>query len=116
MKLTHLIIASVLLLCLASAVGGSELVFTHYSDDQSTYGPSQAWPSGGSNSEVADDFAVRGKIDRVVADGFAWGRLIFKESIFVSMSSDRTTHRARSSKCISWLRATRTSAMIQPVE
>lgn len=78
MNLTHLVITSVLLLCSASAVNGSELVFTQYSDDQSTYGPSQAWPSGGSNSEVADDFAVRGRIDRVVADGFAWGEADFQ--------------------------------------
>ena len=77
MKLTHLIIAPVLLLCLAGVARGSELVFSHYSDSQSTYGPSQAWPFTGTNSEVADDFVVRGRIDRVVADGFAWGMTDF---------------------------------------
>ena len=78
MKLTHLFTALVLLLCLAGVVGGSELVFSQYSDNQSTYGPSQAWPSTGSNSEVADDFVVKGRIDRVVADGFTWGMVDFQ--------------------------------------
>lgn len=78
MKLTHLITALVLLLSLAGVVGGSELVFSQHSDDQSTYGPSQAWASTGSNSEVADDFVVRGRVDRVVADGFTWDMVDFQ--------------------------------------
>ena len=72
MNLTHLSTALVLLLCLAGVTGGSELVFSRYSDNLSTFGPSHAWPSNGTNSEVADDFVVRGRIDRVVADGFTW--------------------------------------------
>ena len=78
MKLTHLITALVFLLCLTGVVGGSELVFSQYSDKQSTYGPSQAWPSTGTNSEVADDFVVRGRVDRVVADGFMWDWVDFQ--------------------------------------
>jgi hypothetical protein len=78
MKLIHLITALVLLLCLAGVGSGSELVFSQYSDNQSTYGPSHAWPSTGSNSEVADDFEVKGRIDRVVADGFTWGMVDFQ--------------------------------------
>jgi hypothetical protein len=78
MKLTHLIIVPVLLLCLAGVVSGGELVFSQYSDNQSTYGPSQAWSLTGTNSEVADDFAVKGRIERVVADGFTWGLVDFQ--------------------------------------
>ena len=78
MKLTHLITALVLLLCLAGVVGGGELVFSQYSDNQSTYGPSQAWSFTGTNSEVADDFVVKGRIDRVVADGFTWDLVDFQ--------------------------------------
>ena len=78
MKLTNLIIAVVLLLCLAGVVGGSELMFSQYSDNQSTFGPSQTWPLTGANSEVADDFDVRGRIDRVVAGGFTWGSVDFQ--------------------------------------
>ena len=78
MKLTHLIFAPMLLLCLTGVAGGSELVFSQYSDNQSTYGPSQVWPSSGTNSEIADDFVVRGKIDRVVADGFTSGPVDFQ--------------------------------------
>lgn len=78
MKRIHLIIVPVLLLCLAGVVAGSELVFSQYSDNQSTYGPSQVWPFTGANSEVADDFLVKGRIDRVVADGFTWGPVDFQ--------------------------------------
>lgn len=77
MKLTHLIIALVLLLCLANVASGGELVFSRSSDYQSTYGPSQAWAFTGTNSEVADDFVVRGRIDRVVAGGFTGGTVDF---------------------------------------
>ena len=78
MKLTHLIIVPVLLLCLAGVVSGGELVFSQYSDNQSTYGPSQAWSLTGTNSEVADDFVVKGRIERVVADGFTWSLVDFQ--------------------------------------
>ncbi|HEX7334617.1 MAG TPA: PQQ-binding-like beta-propeller repeat protein [Pyrinomonadaceae bacterium] len=78
MKLTHLIIVPVLVLCLAGVVTGGELVFSQYSDNQSKYGPSQAWSFNGTNSEVADDFVVKGRIDRVVADGFTWGLVDFQ--------------------------------------
>jgi hypothetical protein len=78
MKLTHLIIAALLLLCLSSVAAGGELLFSQYSDGQSTYGPSQAWSFTGTNSEVADDFVVKGKIERVVADGFTWGLVDFQ--------------------------------------
>jgi hypothetical protein len=82
MKLTNLIIALVLLMCLATLVNGGELVFSQYSDNQSTYGPSQAWVLTGTNSEVADDFLVRGRIERVVADGFTWGVVDF-QGVFI---------------------------------
>jgi hypothetical protein len=78
MKLTHLIIAALLLLCLSSVAAGGELLFSQYSDGQSTYGPSQAWSFTGTNSEVADDFVVKGRIDRVVAAGFTWGLVDFQ--------------------------------------
>ena len=78
MKLTYLIIVPVLLLCLAGVVTGGELVFSQYSDNQSKYGPSQAWSFTGTNSEVADDFVVKGRIDRVVADGFTWDLVNFQ--------------------------------------
>lgn len=77
-KLTELIISSLLLLSLASAVRGSELVFSQSSDTQSVYGPSQAWPFTGKNSEVADDFVLKGRIDRVVAKGYMWGSADFQ--------------------------------------
>ena len=77
-KLTNLIIASFLLLSLATAVRGSELVFSQSSDTQSIYGPSQAWAVTGDNSEVADDFVLKGRIDRVVAKGFMWSSTEFQ--------------------------------------
>ena len=77
-KLTHAIISSCLLLTLASAVRGSELVFSQSSDTQSIYGPSKAWPVTGNNSEVADDFVLKGRIDRVVAKGFMWSSTNFQ--------------------------------------
>jgi hypothetical protein len=77
-KLTDLLIASLFLLSLASAVCGAELVFSQSSDTQSVYGPSQAWPVNGNNSEVADDFVLKGRIDRVVAKGFMWSTTDFQ--------------------------------------
>ena len=77
-KLTELIIASFILLTLASAVRASELVFSQSSDTQSVYGPSQASPVTGNNSEVADDFVLKGRIDRVVAKGFLWSTTDFQ--------------------------------------
>ena len=78
MKLTNLILTALLLLCLAAAVRGGDLVFSQSSDNQFTYGPSQAWPFIGTNNEVADDFVVKGRIDRVVAEGFTWGTVDFQ--------------------------------------
>jgi putative pyrroloquinoline-quinone binding quinoprotein/IPT/TIG domain-containing protein len=77
-KLTGLIISSFLLLSLASAVRGSELVFSQSSDTQSIYGPSHRSPVTGNSSEVADDFVLKGRIDRVVAKGFMWGSTDFQ--------------------------------------
>lgn len=78
MKLTFLIIALLSLLCLPGVASGGELVFSQYSDNQSSYGPGQAWSFTGTNSEVADDFLIKGRIDRVVADGFASGMVDFQ--------------------------------------
>jgi putative pyrroloquinoline-quinone binding quinoprotein/IPT/TIG domain-containing protein len=77
-KLTDLILSSFLLLSLASAVRGSELVFSQSSDTRSIYGPSQRWPITGNNSEVADDFMLEGRIDRVVAKEFMWSTTDFQ--------------------------------------
>src|SRR6185369_17877280 len=46
-------------------------------DNQSTFGPSELWTTGGVNSEIADDFNVVGSIGRVVAYGFVWGIVDF---------------------------------------
>lgn len=77
MKLTNLFLASLLSLLFAGAVCGGELVFSQSSDSQSTYGPSQTWAFTATNSEVADDFVVKGRIDRVVAEGVAWSPVDF---------------------------------------
>jgi hypothetical protein len=55
-----------------------ELIFSQYSDNQSTFGPSQLWTPAGVNSEVADDFDVVANIDRVSAGGFVWGAVNFQ--------------------------------------
>ncbi|HEU4712541.1 MAG TPA: PQQ-binding-like beta-propeller repeat protein [Pyrinomonadaceae bacterium] len=78
MKLRQKILTFLLVLCLAGAVHGSELVFSQSSDYQSTYGPSQLWPSTGTNSEVTDDFVVKGRIDRAVVGGVIWGAVDFQ--------------------------------------
>ena len=57
----------------ASSRAGA-LVYSQFSDNQSTYGPSQLWTATGVNSEVADEFNVVANIDRVSAGGFVWGR------------------------------------------
>jgi hypothetical protein len=73
MKLRKVILTLSLILCLAGAIHGNELVFSQATDNQSTYGPSQLWPATGTNSEVSDDFVVKGRIDRIVVEGFIWG-------------------------------------------
>src|SRR5687767_2054500 len=60
-----------------SATAG-ELIFSQYSDNQSTFGPSQFWPATGVNSEVADDFNVVANIDRISVDGFIWDAVDFQ--------------------------------------
>ncbi len=77
MKLKDLILTLLFLLCLTGAVRAGELVFSQFPDNRSTYGPSQTWSSTGTNSEVADDFVVTGRIDRVVAEGVAWNTVDF---------------------------------------
>jgi hypothetical protein len=78
MKLRQIILTSLLILSLAGAVYGGELVFSQSSDNQLVYGPSQLWPSTGTNSEVADDFVVKGRIDRVEAQALTWGAIDFQ--------------------------------------
>ncbi len=78
MKLKHLILTTLVLLCLAGAAHAGELVFSQLRDNLSTYGPSQTWSVTGTNSEVADDFVVTGRIDRVVAEGVAWKAADFR--------------------------------------
>jgi hypothetical protein len=73
MKLRRIILTSLLILCLAGAVNGGELVFSQSSDKQSMYGPSQLWPSTGTTSEITDDFVVKGRIDRVEVEAYTWG-------------------------------------------
>ena len=77
MKLKDLILTPLVLLCLTGAVRAGELVFSQFPDNRSTYGPSQTWPSNATNSEVADDFVVTGRIDRVEAEGIAWNSADF---------------------------------------
>ena len=72
MKLKHFILTPLFLLWLTGAAHAGELVFSQLRDNLSTYGPSQTWSATGTNSEVADDFVVTGRIDRVVAEGVAW--------------------------------------------
>ena len=55
-----------------------QLIYSQLSDNQSAYGPSQSWPAGGVNSEVADEFNVVANIDRVSAGGFIWGTVNFQ--------------------------------------
>ena len=58
----------------------SELIYSQYSDGQSTYGPSLVWPANGVNAEVADEFNVVANIDRVSVGGFVWGAVNFSGS------------------------------------
>ncbi len=71
------ILAAALWVSNSSARAG-ELIFSQYSDGQSTYGPSQLWQGTGVNSEVADEFNVTANIDRVSAAGFIWGTVNFQ--------------------------------------
>jgi hypothetical protein len=60
----------------------SELLFSQYADGQSAFGPSQLWSATGVNSEVADDFNLVAKIDRVVADSYIGGPVSF-QGVFI---------------------------------
>jgi len=62
----------------SSSARAGELVYSQFSDNQSTYGPSQLWAATGVNSEVADEFNVVANIDRVSAGGFVWGTVSFQ--------------------------------------
>src|SRR5258708_4258159 len=45
------------------AANASELIYSQYSDGQSTYGPSLVWSPDSVNAEVADEFNVVANID-----------------------------------------------------
>lgn len=77
MKLKNFIFTLLFLLGVIGSVRGGELIFSQFSDNQSTYGPSCAWPITGGRSEVADDFLVTGRIDQVVATGVTWNTVDF---------------------------------------
>jgi hypothetical protein len=78
MKRNLLSIAIGLALAGASTAPASQLVYSQASDNQSTFGPSQLWPAGPVDGELADDFETVGAIDRVVASGFIWGQVSFQ--------------------------------------
>ncbi len=78
MKLTHLILTLILTVCLADALHASELVFSQSSGNQFRNRPNQALHYAGTNSEIADDFVLKGRIDRVVADAFTWDTIDFQ--------------------------------------
>jgi hypothetical protein len=71
-------VLAVLLWASTPAAPAGELLFSQYSDNQSTYGPSQLWSATGVNSEIADDFDVVANIDAVSAGGFVWGAVDFQ--------------------------------------
>ena len=77
MKHKNFIFSPLLVLCLAGVVCAGELVFSQFPDNRSSYGPSQTWTFTGTNSEIADDFVVTGRIDRIVAQGVAWKTVDF---------------------------------------
>lgn len=54
-QVTLFIFAALFWIASASAVAG-ELVYSQYSDGQSTYGPSLVWSADSVSAEVADDF------------------------------------------------------------
>jgi IPT/TIG domain len=74
------VIIAVCFTCLwaSMTLGQSSVLYSQFSDGQSTFGPSQLWSAAGVNSEVADDFSVIGNIDRVYAEGFIWGTVDFQ--------------------------------------
>jgi hypothetical protein len=83
MKTTSQILLTVVaafasLLVLSPSIKASELIYSQFSDNQSTYGPSLVWSAEGVNAEVADDFNVVANIDRVSAGGFIWGTVNFQ--------------------------------------
>lgn len=71
------VISSVIWLSAASGQP-SNLLYSQFSDGQSTFGPSELWAPASVNSEVADDFDVVGNIERVYAEGFVWGAVDFQ--------------------------------------
>jgi chitobiase/beta-hexosaminidase-like protein len=77
-KFSVLISLAVSLLFGVATSPASDLLYTQFSDSQSTFGPSELWSPSNVNSEVADDFNVIGNIDRVFASGFVWGTVDFQ--------------------------------------
>jgi hypothetical protein len=62
---TYLLALLTALLWISSpSANAGQLIYSQLSDNQSTYGPSQSWPAGGVNSEVADEFNLVANIDR----------------------------------------------------
>ncbi len=53
-----------------SGPASAELLYFQQGDYRSTFGPSQLWPAGNVNAEVADDFELIATLDRVLAGGF----------------------------------------------
>ena len=76
-QVTLFVFAALFWIASPSAVGG-ELIYSQFSDGQSTYGPSLVWPAENVNAEVADEFDVVANIDRVSAGGFIWGSVNFQ--------------------------------------
>jgi IPT/TIG domain/PQQ-like domain len=76
----------------STTLGQSSVLYSQFSDGQSTFGPSQLWSAAGINSEVTDDFNVIGNIDRVYAEGFIWGTVDFQGAYirFYEYRSDGT--------------------------
>lgn len=65
-------------MALLGSANGGELIFSQFTDNQSTSGPSLVSPDTARNSEVADDFDVVADIERVRATGFIWGTVNFR--------------------------------------
>ena len=78
MKSTILALLAALLSVSSPSASASELIYSQFSDNQSTFGPSQLWSPNNVNSEIADEFNVTGNIDRVSAGGFVWGAIDFQ--------------------------------------
>ena len=76
-KLTMTAFAA-LLLATISPLRASDLLYSQAVDGQSAFGPSEVWAPSNINSEVADDFTVVGNIDRVIANGYVQGSVVFQ--------------------------------------